>query len=233
MSRDDEKDPFKRPLSLVERMILKVMVAGQTAQFGFAHPFMENIVRTSGVRGSLAFMRDIGKTVGAIEKHFGPLVGNLVMGFSGLWNGCPYCGVGHIYALNIVYFKMTGLLYPISERDVVDLQNMPYEESMAYARNVLSASDELVEHYRVVERLFQLYTGETPKSEEDKILSAALGAWGWLNECSIPITYDMQIEEIPAIIPEKDRKGTIHRYRAARDAHDHAKAVKSAEPNKA
>lgn len=224
----DEQDPFKRRLNLVERAILKVMVAGQTAQFGFAHPFMENIVRTSGIRGSLAFMRDIGSVVGQIEKHFGPLVGNLIMGFSGMWNGCPYCGVGHIYALNIVYFKMTGLLYPISERDVVDLLDMPYEESMAHARAVL-ASDELVEHYRVVDRLFQLYTGDTPKTAEDKILNAALGAWGWLNECSIPITYDMAVEDIPAIIPEKDKKGVVDRYRAARSVQEKAKASKKQE----
>jgi hypothetical protein len=162
-------------------------------------------------------MRDVGGTVADLEKHYGLLVANLIMAFAGLWNGCPYCSVGHFYAANLVFFKTTGRLYPIAESDVPELQRMTYEQSMERVREILS-SDELAEHFRIVERLFQLYTGAEIKTDEDRLLSAALASWGWLNECSVPITYDMQVQEIPPILDKKERELVANRYRAARDA---------------
>lgn len=217
MSNRDQ-DEANRPLSFAERLIFKFMVAGQKAQFGFSHPFLENLVRTSGVKGSLAFMRIIPATIGAMEKMFGPLLGNLIMAFTALWNGCPYCGVGHLYAANVLYFQATGLLYPIAEHEIYDLQRMTYEDLLAYVRKQLT-SDEHIEHMRVIDRLFQIYNGETPTNDEDKVLSAAIGSWGWLNECSIPVTYDLKLEEIPVMLPAKNREAMVARYRAARDTY--------------
>lgn len=212
--RDDTKP---RSLTFGERMLLKLMNSGNRAQLGFNHPFLESVVRASGFRGTIAFMRDVGGTVAELEKHYGLLVANLIMAFAGLWNGCPYCSVGHFYAANLLFFKSTGRLYPIAESDVPELQVMTYDQSMERTRQLLS-SEELAEHFRIIERLFQLYTAAEIKTEEDRLLTAALASWGWLNECSVPITYDMQVQEIPAILDKKERELVVNRYRAARDA---------------
>jgi hypothetical protein len=209
-------DERPRPLSLSERAVLWLVNWGDKRKFGFPPPFAEEMVRSSGAKGTIAFGKAVTSAMGGLEKKYGPQVSNLVMGMSGLWNGCRYCGIGHIYALNLVYFKSTGRLYPIAETDVPSLQDMSYDDSLARVSELLS-SDEFIEHQRIVRRLFELRQGAEITNEEDRLFSAALAAWAWLNECSIPLTYDMLVKDVPALLEKNERESVLSRYRAARD----------------
>ncbi len=217
MTGSDAAALAPRRLTLPERLFLRLLRWMEMKTFGFKHPFSEELVRSSGFAGALGFGKAVGAAMGGLEKRYGPLVSNLIMGFAGLWNGCRYCGVGHMYAANLLHFKATSRLYPIAEADVPWLQELSYEESMVRVRGML-AEEEFAEHLRIIERLFQLYEGAQPQNEEDRLLALALASWAWLNECSAPITFDMQVKDVPAILDKKERDLILDRYRAARDA---------------
>jgi hypothetical protein len=210
-------DERPRPLTLAERAVLWLVRKADERRLGYPPPFAEELVRASGARGTIAFGKAVGAAMGGLEKRYGAQVSNLIMGMAGLWNGCRYCGIGHIYAVNLLFFKATGRLYPIAESDVPALQEMSYEASLERVVELLS-SDELLEHQRIVVRLFALRQGAEIQGEEDRLLSAALASWAWLNECSVPLTYDMQVKDVPAILEKTERERILERYRAAREA---------------
>lgn len=215
-----------RPLNFAERLFLRLLRWMEMKTFGFKHPFSEELVRSSGFFGALNFGKAVGKAMAGLEKRYGLLVSNLIMGFAGLWNGCRYCGVGHLYAANLLHFKATGRLYPIAEEDVPWLQELSYEESMVRVRGLL-ADEEFAEHLRIIERVYELREGAEAKNEEDRLLQLALASWAWLNECSAPISFDMQVKEVPAILEKGERERLLDRYRAARDARSRRLAARA------
>jgi len=216
-----------RSLTWAERLFLRLLRWMEMKTFGFKHPFSEELVRSSGFVGALNFGKAVGKAMAGLEKRYGLLVSNLIMAFAGLWNGCRYCGVGHLYAANLLHFKATGRLYPIAEADVPWLQELSYEESMVRVRGMLS-DEEFDEHLRIIERLYEIRGGAESKNEEDRLLALALASWAWLNECSAPITFDMQVKDVPAILEKGERERLLDRYRAARDARSRRIAARAA-----
>ncbi|MDI1443841.1 hypothetical protein [Polyangium sp. 6x1] len=223
---NDELALVPRPLTWPERLFLRLLRWMELKTFGFKHPFSEELVRSSGFVGALNFGKAVGKAMGGLEKRYGLLVSNLIMGFAGLWNGCRYCGVGHLYAANLLHFKATGRLYPIAESDVPWLQELSYDESMVRVRGML-ADEEFDEHLRIIERLYGLRGGAEAQNEEDRLLQLALASWAWLNECSAPITFDMQVQDVPAILEKTERGRILERYRAARDARSRKVAARA------
>ena len=66
--------------------------------------FAKNMLRYEGIREKL----------GPIRTHV------LATGVSAL-NGCSYCVFGHGFALGLVHLKQTGQLFPLTERELMDL----------------------------------------------------------------------------------------------------------------
>jgi len=205
-----------RTLTPPERLILWLMRESDRLVTGVPNPFVEELVRRSGFRAILTFLVVATKVSRSLDKRYGLVLSNVVTGFVGMWNGCRHCGVGHIYAANLVHFDETGELYPIAEVDVPLLEEMTYEASMARVRELL-AGEAFAEHLRVLERLYALRSGAEPRGEEDRLLALALACWAWMNDCSVPVTYDMQVKVVPAIMDKRRRARVVDRYRAKRD----------------
>jgi hypothetical protein len=213
----DGENATLRPLSPIQRMILALYRRIELAQYGFTLPFMESMFRVRGYRGLFAMGDNLTRTIKALEKRYGQLIANLILAWAGLWNGCRYCSIGHVYAVNLLHFRETGRLYPIAESEVPELQELTYPELMERLRHAL-VGEEFAEQLQVIERMFELFSGAQVISDDDRLLSKALTCWAWLNECTIPVTYDLETSDVPALLLKKDREPVLNRYKAARKA---------------
>lgn len=150
-----------------------------------------------------------------LEQRWGPIEAQLVIGFSAVWSGCRWCGVGHMYAANLELLKREGELGPLDEQEIPGLQNKTDGEVLELLLERF-AGPRWQEMNRVLHRQYLLRAGRVEEeTRDDQLLQMANLMWEWFNECSITV---MDID--PLAIPSqsfvgKDRK-LLQRYREAR-----------------
>jgi hypothetical protein len=183
---------------------------------GFPDPFVEEHVRMEGVRGYLRWAKSGMELLALLEKRFGVVEAQLVIGFAALWTGCRWCGVGHVLAANLEQFRREeGVLGPLDELRIPDLQMKTDPEVL----------EELLQRFsgarweklnRLIERQYLLRTDQVEaESHDDELLQTTNVLWDWVVECSIT-AMDCDPTTIPAQSPiGKDRK-LLARYYAAR-----------------
>jgi len=179
--------------------------------------FIRAVLRVNGLRAGVVFLDQLGATFKEMGARYGKVLGSLVLGVSGSFLGCRYCGVTHLYAANIDYFLATGRLFPLDELDIVEWQKLPFDELEQLLIRRL-AGDEFAEERRVIERLFALRLGEIPKTEEDHVLRRVLDVWNALGECTIGFSFNATANEIPPMLHAPTPLKEIRRYREAREA---------------
>lgn len=202
------------PLSLRERAVARIGGFFTRVSQGYWLAFLEELIRTFGVEGLQQIGEQNEEVLAALAERWDAETAQLVVGMGALWNGCGYCGAGHIYAANLLHFQRTNDLLPLDERDVPRLQKWTdsaiLEELMARFTGPLEGVGQLVR------RQFDLKVGGTePEDEADELLLRACAAWDIVNECSIVV----DMSDVPPLNPAmaKDR-ALQRRYRRRRQA---------------
>jgi hypothetical protein len=184
-------------------------------QLGSSNPFGEEIVRTFGLREFLKGAGMMGETMKLLDARWGPMHAQLIMGFAGVWSGCRWCGVGHLYAANLEQFKREGELLPIDEREIPGFQEKTDDEVLAIMQERFSGA-RWEQVAKVLRQQYMLRSGKVQEeTRDDQLLQMANHIWEWLNECTIT-AMDIDPHAIPPQTPlGKDRK-LMERYREAR-----------------
>jgi len=201
-------------LSLKERMVSRVGGFFTRVTQGYWLAFLEELIRTFGVEGLEQIGEQNEEILGDLTQRWNAETAQIVVGMGALWNGCGYCGVGHIYAANLLYFRRTGELLPLDEREVPRLQRWTDNQ-------VLEALDSrftgpLEPTGALVRRQYALkFGGDAARDEADALLLRACAAWDIVNECSIVV----QLDEVPPLHPAMAKaRGVQRSYRARRRA---------------
>jgi hypothetical protein len=166
-----------------QRVFLK-SVRGLAKVTGFYHiDFDVELMRQHGVYGMLSNGLRMQRIFDRIEQHFGVEKAHLLAAFASFFNGCEYCAWGHLFAVNLRYFKRTGKLYPLDERDVTALMRLPDADALRTIGERLGV--DFADSFALLQRQHALRAEPTTGSEEDTFLSQTLQLFEWVNECSI------------------------------------------------
>lgn len=186
---------------------------------GYTTPFLVEIVESYGLGNAFKLLGAMTSSTNRLADAFNPTAAQLVLGIAGTWNGCRFCGAGHIYAANVLYFKETGELMPVDERETFELQMLPFEELVkTMTERFANANTELAQQLTpIVKRTFEIELGAQPDdSDGDKAIVSAIETWNQLNECSVETVYDFEYDIVPALNEIYKDKKLLARYQAAR-----------------
>lgn len=199
------------------QLLSKLLQWLPVARLRYEPQFIGSILRVYGIREGVAFMQKLNAMFLEMGSRYGTVLGSLVLSISASFNGCRFCGVGHLYAANVDHFRATGKLFPLDERELVELHKLPFNEVKQSILQHLS-EPEFVEARRVVERIFALRMGQPTESDEDRVLKHALDLWNALAECTLGFSFTADAAELAPIVLQPTPMKEIRRYRAARDA---------------
>lgn len=215
----------RRPLGLGQRLALRGVHALSRLFVGYRTPFLDEVVRRHGLRGSAARLRQAQAIADALEHGLGERDAHLLIGCASLWNGCQFCALGHIHAANLAHFRDTAELFPLDEDELARrLHDDTDAALLAHLR------DALVDHPAAlarVERLYQLKAGHVPhpalqpgapptREREDDLLALAITAYDWLNHFSL--AGEGERPELVVLSPLHRDHDLRRRYAVARTA---------------
>jgi hypothetical protein len=153
--------------------------------WGFKPNLMQHIVEQHGAISSLSwFVKNMPKYE-KILKQWGAIRTHLLASEISVLNGCPYCTYGHVYALQLHYFKANGRLMPADENEVMSWHTASEDDAIERFRQLIHSS-ELMSELPILERMLLLRQGvEPPTSEDDLKIAHFLQMFGFLNRCGI------------------------------------------------
>lgn len=188
----------KKELSLGERLGATAILWVSRITFGYWPAFTQELVRTYGMDGVKQWGEAVEGALEGLNSRFGEEAAQLLIGLAAVWNACSYCTIGHLYALNVLYFRRTGRLFPIDEREVPGWYVLTDEALIDRVARRLD-DEEHAHLLPLVRRQFQLRTAgpEVAESEDDQAIVRANAAWDLVNECTIMIV----AEDIPPLHP--------------------------------
>lgn len=204
----------RRDLTLVERTVMKTLRALFEVSEGYYGLFDEEMIRHRGLGEYLKSLVYLSKHWIRINKQFGQENAHILAFYSSLWNGCVYCGYGHLYAHNLNVFQRTGKLFPLSEQEIEQYMRTRDEDLLDLVRSRLT-DPEFAEQRRLIERLYaaRMDTLEPGNPEEDELLRLSIPYYSFINECSIVVD-----EKGPPMGKVAKDKALIERYQQARAA---------------
>jgi hypothetical protein len=189
---------------------------------GYDPLFLDDFAQMLGAAGIVRWMGQLAAVVKRAEQRYGTETTQYLAGVAAMWNGCGYCGVGHIYAANVQRHKDKGELSPIDEREVKALQHLDDRALLEELERRLTANGDS-ELWRLLERQYLLKQNRAEgETEDDPYLQAISACWDLVNECSIFAGYDLAPEQVPPLSGIARDKDAIARYRAAREQHQAA-----------
>ncbi len=188
----------KEELSLGERVGATAILWISRITFGYFPAFTRELVHTYGLQGVKQWGEAVEGAVGALTERFGDETAQLLIALAAVWNACSYCTIGHLYALNVLYFRRTGRLFPIDEREVPRWYTVSDEALIERIVERLQ-TDEFEHLIPLVRRQFEIRTAgpEIAESDDDRAIVRANAAWDLVNECTIMIDTD----DIPPLHP--------------------------------
>jgi hypothetical protein len=205
-----------RQLTLIERTVMKAIRALTVASEGYFAVFDEEMIRHRGLGEYLKSIAFMTQAWSRLEKQFGEEDAHILAFYSSMWNGCVYCGYGHLYAHNLGYFKRTGLLFPVEEQDIEQFLQTKDDDFAAFVRSRL-ARPEYADKLRLFEQLYstQMSAPASPTASKDDLMRLSIALYSYVNECSI-----IAERRGPPMGKVAKDKSLIERYHQARAALD-------------
>jgi len=118
-------------------------------------------------------------------KAFGGVRTHLLCTTISLINGCRYCTAGHAYALQLIYLRERGRLFPLDDDAISQLDGLDRAELQARLASALAAAG-LGEEVPWVERLFDLIAEQRrPADGDDARIAHLVRMFAVLNACGI------------------------------------------------
>jgi alkylhydroperoxidase family enzyme len=121
----------------LERPVTRMLEALCRVMWGFAPRMLPHIVRTLGPGRSLAWFAANMPRLLLTMHVLGPVRTHLAAVAISLHNGCTYCAYGHAFALELIYLRDRGRLFPIDARTLAGWQDLPPHELGRRLRRVL------------------------------------------------------------------------------------------------
>ncbi|MBZ0119833.1 MAG: hypothetical protein K8H88_22785 [Sandaracinaceae bacterium] len=212
---------MKEKLSLFERISVRVLDAAWGAYAGYSTIYLEELCRTYGLSAMTKLLGEMGKATDVLAKQHGDVAAQTIVGMAGTWNGCRFCGAGHLLAANLLYYRETSELFPIDERDVLAMEMMTFEQLRSWLAERLDSQPRTRPVGRLVDRLLDLQMGDARvANDDDAMLKRALDLWTITNMCSTTVTFDLDVDVVPALATVGKDKKLLKRYRAARAEHE-------------
>ncbi len=204
----------RRDLTLVERTVMNTLRTMFEATEGYYGAFDEEMIRHRGLGEYLKSLVYLSKHWIRLNKFFGVENTHILAFYSSMWNGCIYCGYGHLYAHNVNLFARTGQLFPLDEQELDEYVRTKDEDLLALVRERLSTPD-FAGQLRMIERLYAVRTGtlEPGNSEEDELLRLSIPYYSFINECSIVV--DQKGPPMGKVAKDKALLARYHQARAA------------------
>ena len=202
-------------LTFTERVGVQAMGWISRITFGYWVAFTREMVRTYGLDGVKRWGDAIETAVEALDARFGVERAQLLIAMAAVWNGCTYCTTGHLYALNILYFKRTGRLFPIDEREVPRWYTLADERVVQRVVDRIADTD-FADMIPILRRQLELrvHGHAGASSDDDRLIVMTNAAWDLVNECTIVV----ETSEIPPLHPTAARARGVQRAYARQRA---------------
>jgi hypothetical protein len=153
--------------------------------WGFKPNLMKNIVeRLGGFRSLVWFVANMPRYERTL-KMWGPIRTHLLVTEISALQGCPYCTFGHLYALQLHYFKQSGKVIAGDNNSILYLHRVDQDTAIGIL-NALIDSIGIPEEHKIFERMLLLRNGkQVPSQPEDGRILHLLKMFRVLNTCGI------------------------------------------------
>jgi hypothetical protein len=167
------------------RFVTRMLEALCRVMWGFAPRMIPHVVRTLGPgRSVLWFAVNMPRLLWTMHV-FGPMRTHLAAAVISLHNGCTYCAHGHAFALELVYLRDRGRLFPVDARTIATWQDLPPRELAQRLRRVLQEAG-LHAEALWVDRTLALATGATgPVDADEARIAHLVRMFGRMNRIAI------------------------------------------------
>lgn len=209
----------RRDLTFLERTVMKAIRALTIASEGYFAVFDEEMIRHRGLGEYLRSIAFMTQAWNRLVKQFGDENAHILAFYSSLWNGCVYCGYGHLYAHNLSYFQRTGRLFPIEEEAIEHFLRTNDDDFVAFVRSRLTGSDH-ADKLKLFEQLFSAQMSTQQPGQANDLMHVTIALYSYVNECSI-----VAEDRGPPMGKVAKDKALIARYQQARAASDTKQAV--------
>jgi alkylhydroperoxidase family enzyme len=173
----------------LERVVTRLLGTMCRALWGFTPRMLPHIVRALGPGGALAwFAANFPRYLWTLQV-LGPLRTHLAAVAISLYNGCTYCAYGHAYALELIYLRDRGRLFPVDARTLASWHGLAPRELAARLRRALQEADLHVEALWV-DRTIALAEGAQPIDDSEARLAHMVRMFGRMNRIAVAAGID-------------------------------------------
>lgn len=143
----------------LERLVTGLLAALCRALWGFTPRMIPHIVHRLGPGRALAwFVANMPRYLWTLHV-LGPVRTHLAAVAISLHNSCTYCAYGHAYALELIYLRDRGRLFPVDAATLAGWRDLPSRELGSRLRRALQEAGLHVETLWV-DRTLALARGE-------------------------------------------------------------------------
>ena len=167
-----------------DRLVVGVLGAMCRRMWGFTPRMIPEIVGRMGSPRAVAwFVANMPRylvslrVLGAVRTHLACLA-------ISLYNGCSYCAFSHAYALELVYLRDRGRLFPLGAADIAGWRDVDARTLRGRLRGVLQQAG-LQSEAIWVDRTIDLADGAGPADESEARLAHLVRMVGTMNAIAI------------------------------------------------
>jgi hypothetical protein len=167
-----------------ERFVTGLLEALCRAMWGFAPRMIPHVVRRLGPgRSMLWFAANMPRLLWTMHV-LGHMRTHLAVVTISLHNGCTYCAYGHAFALELIYLRDRGHLFPVAARTIASWQDVERRELARRLRNVLQEAGLHAETLGV-DRALALVDGAGPADADEARIAHLVGMIGRMNRIAV------------------------------------------------
>jgi hypothetical protein len=161
------------PGRVLDRLVIGAVEGCCRQLWGFSPRMVTGIVRAKGALPALAWFAGNMPRYLMTMHVMGPMRTHLACAAISLHNDCLYCAFGQAYALELIYLRDTGRLFPLDARRLEDWMHLDPRQLTARLLRVL---DEAGLHTEAawVELTVAFATGEQHPIDADEVRLARL-----------------------------------------------------------
>jgi alkylhydroperoxidase family enzyme len=192
----------------LERFVTRMLESLCRVMWGFAPRMIPHIVRNLGPGHSVIWFAANMPRLLWTMRVLGPLRTHLAAAAISLHNGCTYCAYGHAFALELIYLRDRGRLFPVAAHTLAGWQDLPPRELAQRLRGVLQEAGLHAETIWV-DRTLALAAGTTrPVDADEARIAHLVRMLGRMNRIAVDAGIDPDEAQNPI---NKDR-GLKRRY---------------------
>jgi alkylhydroperoxidase family enzyme len=197
-----------------QRFVIGLLSVCCRAMWGFVPRMIPEFVRRKGAASALTWFAANMPRMLTTMRVLGPVRTHLACMVISLHNSCVYCAFGHAYALELLYLRDRGQLFPLDARTLGGWLHLPPRELSERLREVLRRAG-LHTEALWVDRTLGLVTGDQqPIDAAEARLAHLVRMVGMMNR----LANDAGVEPDQAHDP-------INKNRAVKRRHEELRAV--------